>query len=176
MSVVVDERDCVGVSVRAAVVAAGERWSAGQRELVQLVAELDASREWVLDASPTCAHWVAAALDVEVCTAREWLRIGHALRDLRVIDAAFEQGRVSYSKVRALTRVATAETEAELCMLAERVPAGRLGHALAAWLARHETPAETEARHHEARRLTWRVDPDGMVVGHSGSRPRARRC
>jgi len=165
MSVVVDERDCVGVSVRAAVVAAGERWSAGQRELVQLVAELDASREWVLDASPTCAHWVAAALDVEVCTAREWLRIGHALRDLRVIDAAFEQGRVSYSKVRALTRVATAETEAELCMLAERVPAGRLGHALAAWLARHETPAETEARHHEARRLTWRVDPDGMVVG-----------
>jgi len=146
-------------------VAAGERWSAGQRELVGLVAELDASQEWALDRSPTCAHWVAAALDVEVCTAREWLRIGRALRELTVIDAAFAEGRVSYSKVRALTRVATAENEAELCRLAERVPAGRLGHALGAWLVRHETPAETEARQHEARGLWWRVDPDGMVVG-----------
>jgi hypothetical protein len=164
MGVEVDSRER-GPSLRAAVVAAGARWSAGQRQLVRLVVELDASGEWALDGSPTCARWVAAALDIEVCTAREWLRVGRALGGLAPIDAAFEDGRLSYSKVRALTRVATAENAAELCALAERVPAGRLGHAVAAWLQRHESPAETEARHQAARGLWWRVDVDGMVAG-----------
>ena len=154
-----------GPSLRAAVVAAGARWAAGQRQLVRLVVELDASGEWAVDGSATCAHWVAAALDIEVCTVREWLRIGRALVGLDAIDAAFEEGRLSYSKVRALTRVATAETAAELCEMAERVPAGRLAHALATWLQRNETPEETEARQHAARGLWWRLDVDGMVAG-----------
>ena len=154
-----------GPSLRAKVVAAGARWSAGQRQLVQLLAELDDSGEWRLDGSPTCAHWVAAALDIEVSTVREWLRIGRKLVSLRVVNAAFDEGRLSYSKLRALTRIATPENEIELCQIAEHVPAGRLPHALAAWLQRHETPEETEARHHEARGLWWRVDVDGMGVG-----------
>jgi 5-methylcytosine-specific restriction endonuclease McrA len=152
-------------SLRAAVIAVGERWSTGQRDLVGIVAELDASGEWALDGAATCSHWVAAALDVEVSTAREWVRVGRALRELPIVSAAFEQGRLSYSKVRALTRVVTKEREAELCALAERVAAGRLGHALASWLARHEAPAETAARQHRARALVWHVDPDGMVFG-----------
>ncbi len=163
MSVVAEE--WVGSSLRAAVVEAGERWGASQYRLVRLVVELDASQEWALDGAVTCAHWVADALDIEVSTAREWLRIGRAIAQLDVIDEAFAQRRLSYSKVRALTRVATAETQAELCELAERVPAGRLLCALASWRARRETPAETEARQHAARRLVWWVDLDGMVVG-----------
>jgi hypothetical protein len=152
-------------SLRAAVVAAGGRWAAGQRQLLRLVGELDASQEWALDGFPTCAHWVADALDIEVCTVREWLRIGRKLVGLPVVNAAYDEGRLSYSKLRALTRIATPENEAELCGIAERVPAGRLAHALAAWLQRHETPEETEARQHEARGLWWRVDVDGMRVG-----------
>jgi Domain of unknown function (DUF222) len=152
-------------SLRAAVVAAGARWAAGQRQLLRLVAELDASQEWALDGFPTCSHWVADALDIEVCTAREWLRIGRKLVVLPAVNAAYYEGRLSYSKLRALTRIATPENEVELCGIAERVPAGRLAHALAAWLQRHETPEETEARQHEARGLWWRVDVDGMRVG-----------
>jgi hypothetical protein len=152
-------------SLRAAVVDEGERLLAGQYRLVQLVAQLDASGEWATDGAPTCAHWVAQALDVEVCTAREWLRIGAALTSLPVVNEAFAAGTLSYSKVRALTRVATPANESELCEIAQRVPAGRLAHALAAWLSRHETPAETEARQQGARSLTWRLDIDGMGVG-----------
>jgi hypothetical protein len=152
-------------SLCAAVVAAGARWSAGQRELVRLVTRLDASGEWVVEGAASCAHWVAAALDIEVCTAREWLRIGRALGGLAVIDAAFAEGRLSYSKLRALTRVATPENEVKLCELAERVPAGRLPHALAAWLQQRELPEETEARHRDARGLWWRTDVDGMIAG-----------
>jgi len=158
-----DDDPCV--SLRAEVIAVGRRWSASQRQLVQLVRQLDASGEWALDGSSTCAHWVADALDVEVSTAREWLRIGRVLAELPLLDRAFEAGRLSYSKVRTLSRVATAANEAELCAIAEQVPAGRLGHALAAWLIRHETPEETEVRQHTARYLNWRTEPDGMVVG-----------
>src|SRR5262249_61829260 len=73
--------------------------------------------------------------------------------------------RLSYSQVRALTRVAKPATEAELCEMAERIPAARLICALASWQARRETPEETEQRQHEVRRLSWRTDVDGTVVG-----------
>jgi hypothetical protein len=152
-------------SLRTAVVELGARWLSRQYELVRLIAALDASGEWALDGSMTCAHWVAEALDVEVCTAREWLRIGRALADLPLVDSALAQGRLSYSKVRALTRVATPETEAELCALAERVPAGLLTCALAAWRARRETPDETETRQKRQQSLRFGRDVDGMAVG-----------
>jgi len=152
-------------SLRVAVVAAGERWSSGQRTLVRLVGELDASGEWADDGAPSCAHWVAIAIDVEVCTAREWVRIGRALVELPGIAEAFEEGRLSYSKVRSLTRIATPDNEVELCTLADRVPASRLTHALASWLTRNESPVETEVRHHAARNFGWRLDVDGMIVG-----------
>ena len=126
---------------------------------------LDRSGAWALDGSPTCAHWVAASLDIEVCTAREWIRVGVALERFGRLREAFVGGRLSYSKVRTLSRVLTDEYEVELCELAERVPAGRLATAVAAWLGRREDPAETERRHHRARGLSWRVEPDGMLIG-----------
>ena len=153
---------CATSGAREAVVEAGQRWAAGQHRLVRLVAELDDSLEWALDGAPTCAHWIADALDVEVCTAREWLRIGRALRALPTIATAFEVRDLSYSKVRTLSRVATSTNEAELCRIAERVPAGRLACTLASWLQRHETPERTAARHTAATGLTRRLEPDGM--------------
>jgi hypothetical protein len=152
-------------SLRADVVAAGAKWSVGQRQLVGLVVELEISGEWRIDGFATCAHWVAATLDLEVSTVREWLRIGRLLPRLSTIKAAFDDGRLSYSKLRALARIATPENEAELCAIAERFPAGRLRQELARWLLRHETPDETEKRHHTARGLWWRLDVDGMGVG-----------
>ncbi|MCC6226851.1 MAG: DUF222 domain-containing protein [Microthrixaceae bacterium] len=153
-----------GSDLRAEVVAVGRSWSSAQHRLVVLLARLDRGGEWALDGAATCAHWVAGALDVEVSTAREWLRVGHALEDLARIDASFSEGRISYSKVRQLTRVATVDNEAALLEIAERTPAGRLGAAIARWLGAREDPAETERRQHAARSLSWRTDPDGMVV------------
>ncbi len=152
-------------SVRAAVVELGRRWSTNQRDLLALVVELDRSGEWALDGARTCAHWVASALDIEASTAREWLRVGRALERFRRLAAAFAEGRLSYSKVRTVTRVVKDETEAELCELAAITPADRLSTAIAAWLGAREDPEETEDRHRQARSLKYRVEPDGMVVG-----------
>jgi hypothetical protein len=146
------------------ILSVGASWQTAQYALVTLVAELDATDGWTDQGVPTCAHWVSRALDIEVSTAREWLRVGRALVDLPFLGACFEAG-LSYSKVRTLTRVATRENERDLVELARRTPAGRLGMVLATWLMQREDPEVTHRRQHAARSLSWRVEPDGMVHG-----------
>ncbi|MEL7210871.1 MAG: DUF222 domain-containing protein, partial [Actinomycetota bacterium] len=135
-----------------------------QHELVVLAAEFADSAEWVLAGAANPARWLADASDAETCTAREWIRIGRRLRELPAIADAFADGRLSYSKVRTLTRIATPDNEAELVDLAEPVPAGDLGRVLAAWANRNSTPEQIEARHRRCRSVAWRNEPDGMVT------------
>lgn len=151
-------------TVQQEILQVGASWQTAQHRLLHLIVELDETGGWEGQGHPSCAHWVAAALDIEVCTAREWLRIGRALKRLPHVDAALEAG-VSYSKVRALTRVASPANEQELLEIAYRTPAGNLAGALARWLAAHEDPQQTEARHRAARCLSSRLDPDGMISG-----------
>lgn len=139
-------------------------WSRSQYELVHLAAHAAESDDWVLEGAQTPAGWIAALVDVESCTAREWIRIGLKLADLAVIDAAFETGDISYAKVRALTRVATPHNEHELLDIARSVPANHLGRALAAWLAAGDDPDALDRWHNQQRGLRWRCDPDGMTT------------
>jgi hypothetical protein len=82
--------------------------------LLRLVREFDDRLGWAKWSFPSCAAWLAWRCGIGLSAAREKVRVAHALRDLRVISKAFEKGRVSYSKVRALTRAATEATEEEL--------------------------------------------------------------
>ena len=109
-------------SVRGEFTRYGRCWSSSITQLIALSVELDDSGEWALDGSPTCAHWIGAMLDIEIGTAREWLRIGRALAELPTTSLAFANGDLSFTKVRSLTRVATAANEAELLEIAERKP------------------------------------------------------
>jgi hypothetical protein len=149
---------------RSAVSELGRRLAGAQQALIEAVAALDDSGEWAADGAITCAHWIADHLDVESCTAREWLRIGRCLRALPLTAAAFADRRLSYSKIRALTRVATPENEAALIDIANAVPAARCCAALAAYLDRETPPEDTARRQHEARRARHRLDPDGMTT------------
>ena len=108
------------------LVALSSQLSRCQYRLVVTAAAFAESPEWILDGSPTPAHWLASVADVEECTAREWIRIGTALTVLPVTAAAFAQRRLSYSKVRTLTRTATPEIEAELVELVAGVAASEV--------------------------------------------------
>lgn len=141
-----------------------ERWATSQHDLVVLAAEFADGVEWAMAGSPTAAHWLADTADVEPCTAREWIRIGRKLGQLPVIAAAFADGRLSYSKVRTLTRVATAENETELAAIALDTPAAGLGRALAVWLRSNTTPEELDDYQYRQRSVKWRTEPDGMVT------------
>ena len=114
------ERPATQTNVRTELARIGRQWSVSITRLVELSAELDQSGEWALDGSPTCAHWIASVLDIEVSTAREWLRVGRELRRLPKTRSALRDGRLSYTKVRSVTRLATAENEGELLDIAER--------------------------------------------------------
>ena len=138
-------------------------WSRGQHELVLLSVRLADSDEWLVDGAPTPAHWIAAVADIEVSTAREWIRIGRALQELPATADAFARSALSYSKVRALTRIATPQTEAELIDLAMGVPSGQLPRALAAWVRKNTHPDELADHHRRRRWLKFRTEPDGMV-------------
>jgi len=139
-------------------------WANSQQALVRLAADFADGNEWAASGVPSPAHWIASVADIEVSTAREWIRVGRSLRKLHATADAFADGRLSYSKVRALTRVASPETEAELLELAGGVPAGLLGRTLAAWAVRNASGDELESRHQEQRSVRWWVEPDGMVT------------
>lgn len=141
-----------------------ETWAKSQYELVVLAAEFADSPEWVVTGSPTAAHWLAIIADIEPCTAREWIRIGRLLKRLPAIADALKTRQISYSKARALTRLATPQNEHELLEIAKTTTAADLGSALAAWLHRTSEPEEIDAHHQRQRSVKWRNDPDGMVT------------
>ena len=79
--------------------------------LLVLVRALDERMGWSKWSFPNCAEWLAWRCGLSLSAAREKVRTAHALRDLPQISAAFRDGRLSYSKVRALTRAAHAHDE-----------------------------------------------------------------
>ena len=83
-------------------------------ELLLLVREFDERGGWLRHGFANCSEWLAYRCDLGTGAAREKVRVAHALKDLPGISAAFETGALSYSKVRALTRVATAFNETSL--------------------------------------------------------------
>lgn len=144
--------------------AVAHAWARHQSELVMLAAELADGSEWIADGSPTAAHWLAAVADVETCTAREWIRIGRQLARLPASADAFVAGRISYSKVRTLTRVATPDNETDLVAIAEHTPASDLARELARWMHRTHSATEIAGHQHRQRGLRWRHEPDGTVA------------
>src|SRR5688572_21406787 len=74
----------------------------------------------------SCADWLAWRIGWTPGTAREHVRVARKLGELPVIDEALRRGEVSYSKVRAMTRVATAQNEGELLEQAQQTTAAQL--------------------------------------------------
>ena len=148
------------------IIALGRGWSRRQHELCRLLADYDLSGDWAFSGAVTCSKWAANALEVEVGTAREWLRVGHALRELSHIDAAFADGSLSFSKVRALTRLAVdhPHRQAELVQLAVGCTAAALPWELARWSSSVEDPFERDRRHRREMSLSVRTEPDGSAV------------
>jgi hypothetical protein len=87
---------------------------AATHRLLECVRQFDAECGWAAQGAVSCAHWLAWRIGLDPATAREKVRVARALGNLPAIDAALKSGKLSYAKVRALTRVATPETEAKL--------------------------------------------------------------
>lgn len=100
--------------------------AAGEARWLVLLAEFDRRRGWTSWGSVDCVHWLGWRLSIAAHTAREKLRVAHALAQLPLIRDAFARGELSYSQVRAITRVAGPQNEQALVHTAKGLPAARL--------------------------------------------------
>jgi Domain of unknown function (DUF222)/HNH endonuclease len=91
-----------------------------------LVGEFDRRGVWAEWGCRSCADWLSYRCGVSPSTGRQQVRVARLLAELPQIRASFERGELCYSQVRALTRVATGETERNLLELARYVTAGQL--------------------------------------------------
>jgi len=128
---------------------------------LMLVGDFDARQGWASWDMPSCAAWLAWKCQVAPGTAREHVRVARALRTLPVITGEFAAGRMSYAKVRALTRIATAQTEADLAALAGPMTAGQLERFVGAH--RRVSRADDQDAITQ-RRLSYRTDDDGSLM------------
>lgn len=132
--------------------------------LLVLIRDFDQREGWG-DGFRSCAHWLSWRTGIAPGAAREKVRVARALASLPGISAAMERGCLSFSKVRAMTRVGTADNEGDLLELAAHATAAHLEKIVRAWrrVDRLESGEAQEARH-QSRHLQIHQDDDGMFV------------
>jgi hypothetical protein len=141
--------------------------------LLGMIAQFDRENGWS-GGFASCAHWLNWRTGLALGAAREKVRVARAIEKLPAISQAMRQGELSYSKVRALTRVAMPENEQDLLGFAK---AGTAAHVER--LVRHmrridrQVAADRERLQHESRFLELRTDEDWMVVVRGRLTPEA---
>ena len=117
------------------------RIQAATYELLVLIREFDEREGW--DGCVSCAQWLSWRAGLAPGAAREHARVARALGKLPKLSDAMRRGKISYSKVRAVTRVATPDNEDDLlyvCQAARRRTwsgsRGRGGASTATWSRR----------------------------------------
>jgi Domain of unknown function (DUF222) len=120
---------------------------AATHRLLTLIRRFDESGGWADQGALSCSHWLSWRIGLDLGAAREHVRVARALAELPLIDDALRRGGVSYSKVRALTRVATPDNESSLLEMALSSPASHLericrGYRLAVRNAEGERPED----------------------------------
>src|SRR5436305_11509282 len=136
--------------------------AAGTGRWLLLVGEFDRRKGYERWECRSSAFWLNWHCGISVRTAREQVRVGRSLLDYPRIAQALCSGQLSYSKVRAVTRVVTPETEATLLDLASAVPASQIEKVVA---GRKRVDTNESATTHAARHLDVYYDEDGSGVG-----------
>src|SRR5216117_989135 len=137
---------------------------AATARLLELIREFDARGGWNTGFS-SCAAWLSWRVGFDLGAARERVRVARALGTLPRLAQALAHGELSYAKVRALTRVATPETEERLLAVGRAGTADHVERIVRGW-RRVDRIAEAreEARRHQSRALHVYHDEDGMVI------------
>ena len=140
------------------------RINSAEAQMMNLIADFDRRGGWK-DGFGSCAEWLAWRIGIKIGPARERVRAARALEKLPQTADALREGSISYAKVRALTRVATPDSEAKLLEFARIGSAAKLERMVRMWrkLSRDEELTAEQARH-RSRAFSVFVDGDGMYV------------
>lgn len=133
--------------------------------LLVLIAELDRRGKWGSWGLASCAHWLNWKCGIALGAAREKVRVAHALTELPKVSDALARGELSYSKARAITRVATPESEDYLLMIARHGTAAHVENLVRTYRRIDRLHEAARAnRHHAQRALQWRYEDDGSML------------
>ena len=115
----------------------------------------------------SCAPWLSWAHGIDTHTAREKVRVARALTELPLLSDALAKGELGYSKVRALTRIATVGNKADLLNIGLHGTAQHVVKFVRLYRrAKRAEETERADAQHESRGLTFWHDDDGTVVLH----------
>src|SRR5687767_440799 len=138
---------------------------AATHRLLVLIADFDRLRGWEPAGYSNCARWLSARTGIDVGTAREQVRVARALVQLPLTSATMARGELSFSQVRALSRVAKADNEAELLELARGTSTAQLERMVRAWKKGNRSDEAAWAREqYESRTFSVFPDDDGMYI------------
>jgi hypothetical protein len=138
--------------------------NAANARFLALVAELDRRRGWAEWGVRSCAHWLNWKCGIDLGAAREKVRVARALATLPHVAAAMAEGRLSYAKVRAITRVAEASTEDSLLNIALCGTASHVEDVVRGYRrALDAQELSREAVQQREQRLWWSTEPDGSL-------------
>jgi hypothetical protein len=130
---------------------------------LMLIAEFDMREGWAEWGVHSCAHWLSWRCSITPRTAREHIRVAHCLGRLPLVRAAFARGELTYCKVRALTRVATNETEEDLVMIARHATGAQLEKLVRGYHGALRATLDTAQESHERRFLSFHREDDGSL-------------
>src|SRR5216683_4375200 len=132
--------------------------------LLDLIRDFDTRGGWNIGFR-SCAEWLAWRVGLDLGAARERVRVARTLGTLPTLAEALARGELSYAKVRALTRIATPETEARLVAVGRAGTAAHVERIVRGWRrVDRRREAREAARQHVARALHVYSDEDGSVV------------
>src|SRR5262245_49869583 len=146
---------------------------AATARLLDLIREFDAREGWN-NGFRSCAAWLSWRVGLDPGAARERVRVARALGMLPRIAGALARGEISYAKARAITRVATPETEERLLSVARAGTAEHVEKIVRGWrrvdrlAERHEATLQ-----HAGRTLHVYQDEDGTVTVRGRLTPEA---
>ena len=132
---------------------------------LSLIAEFDRRNGWSDGSTQSCAHWLNWQCGIDIGAAREKVRVAHALSKLPLIAAAMERGALSYSKARALTRVACEHTEPYFLEIALHGTAAHVEKLVRGYRrAKEAMELSREAQQQATRKVSYFYDTDGSLV------------
>ncbi len=145
------------------IAALAAQLEAGEYRLITKIGEFDAQGGYAHEGALSCAHWLSYRVGLGLGPAREKVRVARVLPKFPLIARAFEAARVSYSKVRAITRVATPENEALLVDMATSAPASVLETLCRRFRGVLEAERETPEEADERRKVVIHHTDDGRL-------------
>src|SRR5436309_3005099 len=155
-------------------------------EIAELSAHLDAATARLLELNRafdarggwntgfrSCAAWLSWRVGLDLGAARERVRVARALGTLPLLANALARGELSYAKVRALTRVATPETEERLLVVGRQGTAAHVERIVRGWrkVDRLAEAREAKQRHTSRGSPCWK-----MACAFPQKRPVASRA